>query len=248
MRVKSSTLVFCVLLGAAATTPGAEAASQRSSSPGARTATPVALRTATHPAAHRATLTRVAHASPAQRRSSGSGGGISCVPYARSVTGMAITGNGGQWWYNAAGLYARDQRPEPGSVMAFRSSGGMSRGHVAVVRHVVGPREVLIDHANWAGPGIRRGTVMQNVAVVDVSPRNDWTAVKVQVGHDSNTFGRTYPVFGFIHNRPDADGGTAFAGLPMHRNIRFEQVAEAPAPLPVVLRSDAPSGPGARRR
>jgi hypothetical protein len=126
--------------------------------------------------------------------------------------------------------------------MAFRASGGMSRGHVAVVRRLLGPREVLIDHANWAGPGIRRGSVMQDVTVIDVSERNDWTAVRVQVGHDASLFGRTYATFGFIHNRPDSDAGTVFAGLPGNR---YEQVAEMPeARLPVVLRPEA----SARRR
>ncbi|HYF07940.1 MAG TPA: CHAP domain-containing protein, partial [Acetobacteraceae bacterium] len=141
-----------------------------------------------------------------------SGGGLSCVPYARQATGMAITGNGRDWWHNAAGLYARGSRPEPGSVMAFPDSGGMRSGHVAVVERVVSPREITIHHANWAGPGIRRGTVMRGVSVVDVSEANDWTAVRVQVGHDNATFGRVYPVYGFIHNRPDPTGGTLLAG------------------------------------
>lgn len=168
---------------------------------------------------------------PAQRASSqrqaAPAGGISCVPYARMATGMAVSGNGWQWWDNAAGLYSRGRRPEPGSVLAFRSSGGMARGHVAVVERVVGARHVLIDHANWAGPGIRRGTVMRDVSVVDVSEDNDWTAVRVQVGHDAGTFGRTYPTYGFIYNRPDPE--TAFAGTTPRRSGGFEQVAEFPA-------------------
>jgi surface antigen len=157
-------------------------------------------------------------------------GGISCVPYARAVTGMQVTGNGGDWWGNAAGLYDRGQRPEPGAVMAFRANQGMSRGHVAVVRQVLNSREVRIDHANWGGPGIRRGSVMQNVTVVDVSDRNDWSAVKVQSGWNAEAFGRTYPTYGFIYNRPDdaATSGTAFAGLPLRRSARYEQVADAP--------------------
>ncbi len=154
-------------------------------------------------------------------------GGISCVPYARAVTGMQITGNGVNWWGNAAGIYHRGQQPEPGAVMAFRASGNMSRGHVAVVRRVLGRREVQIDHANWGGPGIRRGTVMRNVRVIDVSDRNDWTTVRVQSGHASDAFGRAYPIFGFIYNRPDeqANDGTAYASRP---GIRYEQVAEMP--------------------
>ncbi len=128
--------------------------------------------------------------------------GLSCVPFARLATGMDVSGNGRDWWHNAAGRYARGQQPERGSVLAFRASGGMVHGHVAVVSRVVNDRTILIDHANWAGPGIRRGTVMRNVVVVDVSDRNDWTAVRVQVGHDAGAFGRTYGTFGFIYNRP----------------------------------------------
>ena len=157
-------------------------------------------------------------------------GGISCVPYARAVTGMQVTGNGGDWWGNAAGLYDRGQRPEPGAVMAFRANQGMTRGHVAVVRQVVNAREVRIDHANWGGPGIRRGSIMQNITVVDVSDRNDWSAVKVQSGWNAEAFGRTYPTYGFIYNRPDDAGtsSTAYASLPLRRSTRYEQVADAP--------------------
>lgn len=139
-------------------------------------------------------------------------GGISCVPYARMVTGMEISGDGRQWWHNAAGSYARGSAPERGSVLAFMGSGGMGRGHVAVVSQVVNDRTILIDHANWGGPGIRRGTVMRGVRVRDVSDRNDWTAVQVQVGWDSSNFGRTYPTYGFIYNRrPDGRILTASA-------------------------------------
>lgn len=166
------------------------------------------------------------------------GGGISCVPYARMVTGMAISGNGGQWWYNAAGTYDRGGRPEAGSILAFRATGGMRSGHVAVVERVLGPRHVQIDHANWGGPGIRRGSVMRGVNVIDVSDRNDWSAVRVQVGHDPGLYGRVYPTYGFIYNRPDRRmmagfTGTAEAAQPMSVSARFEQVAEIPELNPV---------------
>jgi surface antigen len=127
--------------------------------------------------------------------------GLSCVPFARLATGMNISGDARQWWSAAAGSYARGQQPERGAVLAFTASGGMSRGHVAVVSRVVGSRVVQIDHANWGGPGIQRGSVMRGVTVMDVSDRNDWTSVRVQVGHDSGSFGRTYPTHGFIYNR-----------------------------------------------
>jgi surface antigen len=150
--------------------------------------------------------------------------GLSCVPFARMATGMSITGDARLWWHNAAGTYARGQAPERGAVLAFTASGGMSRGHVAVVSRVVNARTILIDHANWAGPGIRRGTVMRGVTVVDVSDRNDWTAVRVQVGHSTEAFGRTYPTHGFIYNRP------AGARILHAATDGLLEIAEAPSP------------------
>ena len=164
------------------------------------------------PSSQRATPARMSRAQAARRgtTSYSFGGGISCVPYARSVTGMNISGNGRDWWHNAAGRYARSSRPEVGAILSFPSSGGMRSGHVAVVSRVVHSRLIEIDHANWGGPGIRRGSVMQGVDVIDVSPSNDWTQVRVQVGHSNANFGREYPTHGFILNRPD-DGGSNFA-------------------------------------
>jgi surface antigen len=239
---------------AAAETAGArplEAAQQARPASSGKPVKP-ALRVAASQHQARATKPRTsAQHTPRRHRTTMASAGISCVPYARAVTGMQISGNGGQWFHNAAGLYDRGNRPESGAVMVFRSAGSMSRGHVAVVRQVINPREVQIDHANWGGPGIRRGSVMQNVSVVDVSDRNDWSAVKVQVGHDADTFGRTYPLHGFIYNRPDASTGTLYAGMPIRRNARFEQVAEAPeggTVMPVSLHPQGSHLPGARRR
>ncbi len=150
-------------------------------------------------------------------------GGISCVPYARMVTGMDIRGNGREWWYNAAGRYARGSRPELGSILSFPGSGSMRMGHVAVVSRVVNARQIEIDHANWGGPGIRRGTVMRGVSVIDVSSDNSWTEVRVQVGWDSSMHGRTFPTHGFIHNRPDGGAGPVYASY--HGGARFTRAA-----------------------
>ena len=153
-------------------------------------------------------------------------GGISCVPYARLVSGIQVTGNGGTWWNNAAGLYDRDQRPAVGSVLAFPASGGMARGHVAVVQHAIGAREIEIEHANWAAPGTRKGQITRNVSVIDVSDRNDWTQVRVETG-GSRGYGRVYPTHGFIHNRPEGAPGR---DTPRYAagTARYEEVAEAP--------------------
>ena len=138
---------------------------------------------------------------------------MSCVPFARSDSGIALAGNAWQWWDHAAGMYARGKTPEPGSVLAFRSNPRMRLGHVAVVSRVINAREVEIDHANWWGPGMHGG-VAHNVPVVDVSEANDWSAVRVGLGR-SGDFGSVYPTYGFIYDRPDNGVQVASAGAPV---------------------------------
>lgn len=121
-----------------------------------------------------------------------SGQRVWCVPFARNASGIALRGNAGTWWKAAAGRYDRGHAPAPGAVMVFRSSGAMPLGHVAVVSEVVSDREIRIDHANW-----HRNQVSLGMTVVDVSAKNDWTAVRVESGPGS--FGRTNPVAGFIY-------------------------------------------------
>lgn len=184
----------------------------------------------------------------ASLRGSG-GGGIQCVTFARAASGIELAGNAADWWYNAAGVYDRGGRPEMGSVLNFRANGRMRLGHVAVVTSVINSREIEIDHANWSGPGAMRGGVSRAVSVVDVSPENDWSAVRVGLGAPGQ-YGSIYPTYGFIYARPAGDAAprtmeAAAAPLPemntpprdlrpgaervrgtVHRG--FEQVAEAP--------------------
>ena len=219
MRLKLATMTMCLLLGAAPFAPQASA-SRGDARSDVRTS-------ASQPRSAAAQANRQAR--PRQSRAGGYGGGLTCVPYARSVTGMDISGNGRDWWHNAAGRYARGQRPQVGSVLAWPGSGGMSSGHVAVVSRVLNARLIEIDHANWGGPGIRRGTVMRNVQVMDVSPDNSWTRVRVQVGWSNENFGREYPTYGFIHNRP-ANTSLADAGDDMIRPVSYTRRSAAPRP------------------
>jgi surface antigen len=122
--------------------------------------------------------------------------GLQCVPYARRVSGIELTGNAYRWWNEADGRYARGQVPEPGAILSFRRSGRMRLGHVAVVTETVNPRQVLITQANWPGDG----AISKAVAVIDVSPANDWTQVRVQIGH-SETYGSVYRTNGFIYGQ-----------------------------------------------
>jgi surface antigen len=162
---------------------------------------------------------------------------ISCVPFARRDSGIEVAGNAWEWWENAAGLYARGSVPQVGSVLAFQTNRHMRLGHVAVVSRVLNRREIEVDQANWPnGRGISRG-----VPVVDVSERNDWTAVRVGLGHSGN-YGSIYPTYGFIYDRRDTGTLIASARMPSPRpelnpapaDLRDfdqdEQVAELPAP------------------
>lgn len=128
-------------------------------------------------------------------------GGLQCVPFARAESGIQISGNARTWWAQAAGLYARSNEPEVGSVLHFPGVRRMPLGHVAVVSGIVSDRELLVDHANWAGPGGRKGQVVRNMRMVDVSPRGDWTQVRVFYDRQDR-FGDVYATSGFIHPRP----------------------------------------------
>ena len=171
-------------------------------------------------------------------------GGISCVPFARSNSGISVSGNAWQWWDNAAGVYQRGSVPAAGSVLAFRANGRMHLGHVAVVTNVINAREIEVEHANWWGPGMHGG-IARNIPVVDVSDNNDWTAVRVGLGQ-SGEFGSVYPTYGFIYDRPDSGVMVASRGAPAPQpelnpapaDLRpavergwqaYEEVAEAPA-------------------
>lgn len=123
--------------------------------------------------------------------------GLQCVPFARSLSGIGLYGNAWRWWSEAAGHFGRGNVPQAGSVLSFRRDMRMPLGHVAVVTRVVGPREIEIDHANWAFPG----AISRSVQVVDVSDENDWTTVRVELGR-SNYFGRVYTTDGFIYGHP----------------------------------------------
>jgi len=145
---------------------------------------------------------------------------LQCVPYAREVSHIDLSGNAFLWWAEASGRYARGNAPEEGAVLNFRAIGRMPLGHVAVVTSVVDSRTILVTQANWV-----RGTITNDVTMQDVSPNNDWTEVEVELG-DSRTWGAAYPTYGFIYNRP-ADT-TVIA-----TSAQGNELAEAPTAAPI---------------
>lgn len=125
---------------------------------------------------------------------------LQCVPFARDVSGISIRGDAWTWWSSADGLYDRGHAPRIGAVVVFQKTKMMRHGHVAVVTDVVNSREVLVDHANWGSRRIGgRGQVAKGMSVVDISPKNDWTQVRVWNRRSGEYGTRTYPTYGFIY-------------------------------------------------
>ena len=122
---------------------------------------------------------------------------VYCVEFARLASGISLFGDAKTWWDQARAVYAQLTNPAPGAVMVFAGRKSMRAGHVAVVKRVVNQREVLVDHANWG----RDGRIYLNAPVVDVSPNNDWSLVKVW-NVQANKMGTTaYSLKGFIAQR-----------------------------------------------
>jgi surface antigen len=158
---------------------------------------------------------------------------LQCVPYAREVSHIDLSGNAFLWWAEASGRYARGSTPMQGAVLNFRAIRRMPLGHVAVVTSVIDSRTVMVTQANWIP-----GTITNDVTVSDVSPNNDWSQVQVELG-DGEKAGSAYPTYGFIYNQPDngtAIPDTIVAGT--GAGAQANEVAEAPRPVPVS--TDAP--------
>ena len=105
---------------------------------------------------------------------------------------MALYGDAAGWWDQAAGRYARGQRPTPGGVLVFRRSARLEAGHVAVVTGVASEREITVTQANWVRRRVTRDTV------VDVSPDGDWSQVRVWWAPSAALGAGVYPTYGFI--------------------------------------------------
>ncbi len=163
-------------------------------------------------------LSAPATADPAVALDIVSGGGaaalppyLQCVPYARDVSGIHIYGDAHTWWNQAEGRYARGYVPKVGAVMAFKPHGNSQLGHVAAISRIIDSRTVLIRHANWSPINGRRGQIEDDVRVVDVSPNNDWSEVRVWFAPIQALGGTAWPVQGFIYNDKPVRGETVLA-------------------------------------
>ena len=119
--------------------------------------------------------------------------GLNCAPFARAEVGLALHGDAADWWAEANGRYLRGDRPEIGSVLVFRRSARLPSGHVSVVSRLLDRRHILVIQANWVP-----GELAEDQLVVDVSPRNDWSRVRVWYPPTGQLGTHPYATYGFI--------------------------------------------------
>jgi len=120
---------------------------------------------------------------------------LQCVPFARNTSGVELYGDANTWWGQAEGRYPRSKSPAFGSVFVIRGYNDPGRGHVAVVTHIDSSRLIRVDHANW----LNGGEISTGVPVLDVSPNNDWSEIRVWHIPGGHWGGRVYQAEGFIH-------------------------------------------------
>ena len=161
-----------------------------------------------------------------------------CVPFARLVSGIQIFGDAYTWWKQAVGRYDTGFTPKAGAVLCFKPTERMRLGHVAVVSQVLTDRIVQITHANWSPIEGSRGKIEKDVTLVDVSPRGDWSEVKVWYDPSRDLGGSTYPTYGFIY--PDAQARqVANSGLNSAENTAIAMAQTAANQMATAVRPGA---------
>lgn len=143
---------------------------------------------------------------------------LECAPFARALSGVALRGPADGWWEEAAGRYQRGFQPEAGSVLVFRRSARLPYGHVAVVSDVIEPRHILVTQANWV-----HHRVTADQAVIDISPGNDWSLVRVFWPPSGGMGSGEYPAYGFIRARRAANREQIAQATPRAVQIALKQ-------------------------
>ena len=161
-----------------------------------------------------------------------------CVPFARLISGIQIFGDARTWWNQAIGRYETGFTPRTGAVLCFKPTERMKLGHVAVVSQVLTDRIVQITHANWSPIEGSRGKIERDVTLVDVSPRGDWSQVKVWYDPSRDLGGSTYPTYGFIYQDSQARMH-ASAGLNKAENTAIAMAQTAANQMATAVRPGA---------
>lgn len=137
-----------------------------------------------------ATLATVSllHAFPANAQHSVAGFASQAEPKSESAWG---------WWARAAYLYDLGYEPRLDAVMAFSTLEPGHAGYVAIVKHMVNDREIVVHLANWHEP--ESGGA--DLTAVDVSAAGDWSQVKFWYGPESGLTEQVNFVLGFLYGR-----------------------------------------------
>ncbi len=123
---------------------------------------------------------------------------VQCVPYARKVSGIQIYGDAYSWWWQARDRYRRGTIPSEGAVLVLKSTPRMRFGHVAVVKEVLGPRQINVTQSNWGSNYVNRHIIYDSQLAEDVSASNDWSLVRFW-NDSKGVMGFPYPAYGFIY-------------------------------------------------
>ena len=121
---------------------------------------------------------------------------MECAPFARALSGVRLSGAAADWWWQADGQYDRSAQPRVGAVLVMQRTGRLRSGHVSVVSRVISRREILVTQANWV-----HDRITEDQPVIDVSPSNDWSMVRVWWPPSGQIGTTEYPAHGFIQSR-----------------------------------------------
>jgi hypothetical protein len=100
-------------------------------------------------------------------------------------------------------------------------------------------RVVLVDHANWAPHrSAGRGKIAQAVPVMDVSPANDWSQVRVWY-RPTNSFGsKVYQTVGFVYRPSLRPAHAARVGA---ASVDHDATAPRPLVVPAHVTAETPA-------
>jgi len=151
--------------------------------------------------------------------------GITCAPFARELSGIALYGDAASWWDQAQGRYTRSERPVLGAALVFRREQRLPAGHVSVVSRILGARQIQVTQANWVP-----GQLDTDQLVVDVSERNDWSEVRVWWPPVDQLGSHTYPAYGFIEPREASTHETLLRVAPVAAQVSLSAATGKPPP------------------
>jgi hypothetical protein len=152
------------------------------------------------------------------RHDLGQSASLECVPFARALSGIRLSGDAAAWWWRADGRYARGRAPEVGSVMVFAQTPRLPSGHLSVVSEVMSRRQILVTQANWVNHHVTTDQL-----AIDVSPDGDWSLVRVWWPAADALGGTVYPVLGFIYSGQSASHESIVRSVPAAVRTALEE-------------------------